>query len=51
MQRTRNTNKYSDLNGKTLLTKQITANENISAGTLPIGIYLLKIITNEGTIE
>jgi hypothetical protein len=41
----------SDLNGKTILTKQVIGNENISVGTLPKGVYILKVITNEGTIE
>ena len=41
----------SDLNGKTILTKQVIGNESISVGTLPKGLYILKVITNEGTIE
>ena len=41
----------SDLNGKIILLKQVFGNENISVGTLSKGIYILKIITNEGTIE
>ena len=40
-----------DLNGKTLLTKQITDNENISVSSLCKGVYILEITTNEGTIE
>ena len=40
-----------DLNGKTILTKQVIGNESISVGTLPKGLYILKIITNEGTFE
>jgi len=41
----------SDLNGKAILTKQVISNESISVGTLPKGMYILKVITNEGTIE
>ena len=40
----------SDLNGKTILSKQVISNESISVGTLPKGIYILKVITNEGTV-
>jgi hypothetical protein len=36
---------------KTLLTKQITGNENISVSSLSKGVYILEITTNEGTIE
>jgi hypothetical protein len=39
-----------DLNGKNLLTKQIKGNENISVSSLSIGIYMLEIKTNEGSI-
>jgi hypothetical protein len=38
-----------DLNGKTLLSKQIKENENISVQTLSNGIYCAKITTNKGT--
>ena len=41
----------SNLNGKTLLTKQITGSENISVFNLTIGMYIAKIITKEGTFE
>lgn len=37
-----------DLNGKTLLTKQITANVNISVSQLSKGVYVLEFTTNEG---
>ena len=41
----------SDLNGKAILSKQVISNESITLGTLPKGLYILKVITNEGTIE
>ncbi len=41
----------SDLNGKTLFSKQVLGNENISVVKLPKGRYIAKIITAEGTIE
>ena len=40
-----------DLNGKTIFSKQVVENENISVGTLPKGVYIAKLITNNGTIE
>jgi len=40
-----------DLNGKTVLTKQITGNENISVSSLSKGVYILEITTSDGTIE
>lgn len=40
----------SDLNGRTLLTKQIKANENISVSSLSKGVYILEISTNERLI-
>jgi hypothetical protein len=40
-----------DLNGKTIFSKQVVVNENISVGMLPKGIYIAKIITNNGTTE
>jgi len=40
----------SDLNGRTLLLKQLTGNEIISVSMLPKGIYVTKLITIEGTI-
>ena len=41
---------FTDLNGKILLTKQVTGNETISVNNLPKGIYIVKIITSEGVI-
>lgn len=40
-----------DLNGKVMLSKQIINTENITVGTLSKGIYIVRIQTNEGTIE
>lgn len=40
-----------NLNGSVLLTKQITGNEYISLSTFPKGLYIVKLITSEGTIE
>jgi len=34
-----------------LITEKVTDNKLISIGTLTKGIYVVKIITNEGTIE
>ena len=42
---------FTDLNGKVLLTKQVTGNETISVNSLPKGIYIVKIISSEGLIE
>jgi hypothetical protein len=41
----------SDLNGKTVLTKQITGNENIAVSALPQGLYIVKLRTDESVIE
>jgi hypothetical protein len=41
----------TDINGKTLITKQIKGNENIEVGMLSKGMYLVKIITSDGIIE
>lgn len=41
----------SDLNGRELLSKRITDNENISVSEFPKGFYLVKIDTNEGSVE
>jgi hypothetical protein len=41
----------SDLNGRTLLTKVLTGNEYISISSLPQGLYIVKLITAEGTVE
>ena len=40
-----------DINGRMLITEKVTDNKLISIGTLTKGIYVVKIITNEGTIE
>jgi hypothetical protein len=40
-----------DLNSKTLLTKQVTGNEYVSISSFPKGLYVVKISTNNGTIE
>ncbi|MGV8828058.1 MAG: T9SS type A sorting domain-containing protein [Breznakibacter sp.] len=40
----------SDLNGKVVLTKIISAEEKIFVSDLSRGIYLIKIITSKGTI-
>ena len=40
-----------DMNGKTLLSKQVQANENISVSNFPKGLYLIRIHTKEGIIE
>lgn len=41
----------SDLNGKTVLTKQITCNENIAVSTLLKGLYIVKLKTDDSVIE
>ena len=41
----------SDINGKTLITKQITGNGNIDINKLPKGLYFINIITNDGIFE
>ena len=40
-----------DINGRMLITEKVTDNKLISVGTLTKGIYVVKIITKEGTIE
>jgi hypothetical protein len=35
-----------DINGKTLLTKQISGNEYVSISTYPKGLYIVKIATS-----
>lgn len=40
-----------DINGKMLLCKQVQANENISVSNFPKGIYIIRILTKEGTME
>jgi len=41
----------TDVNGKMLLTKQVTGNETITVNNLPQGMYIIKIITSEGMTE
>jgi len=43
--------KIKDLNGKALFTKQISSNEKISVSSLSMGIYILEVVTKEGTLE
>ena len=40
-----------DLNGKTLLTQQVAANDYVSIDSLPTGLYIVKITTDGVTIE
>ena len=40
-----------DLNGKILFSKQILANDFVSVNSLPKGLYIVKLTTNENTIE
>jgi DNA-binding beta-propeller fold protein YncE len=40
-----------DLNGRTLTTKILTGDEYVSIGSLPKGLYIVKLITAEGTVE
>ena len=39
-----------NLNGKAMLCKQVQPNENISISNFPTGLYVVRIITNDGTI-
>jgi len=39
-----------DLNGKIVLTEQVTNNRNVSINILPRGVYIIKIATPEGTV-
>jgi len=41
----------TDLNGRLLLTKHISGNESIPVGSLPRGVYVVRIITESGTIK
>jgi len=41
----------TDLNGKVLLTKQVSGNEPIPVGSLSPGLYFIKIITDEGIVK
>jgi len=43
--------KLVDINGRSVLTKQVTNNESVSVSTLPKGLYIIKLITDEGTVE
>jgi hypothetical protein len=43
--------KFIDLNGRILQVKQVIDKESISVSSLLKGMYILKIITSEGTIE
>lgn len=40
----------TDLNGKDILTKEISADEKVSINTLPNGMYIIKIVTIDGAI-
>ena len=40
-----------DINGKALFNKEIQADENISMGKCTKGMYIIRIITMNGTIE
>jgi len=40
-----------DLNGKVLIERQLSSNENISVKSLTNGLYLLRIETSEGVVE
>jgi len=39
-----------DMNGRAMLCKQVQSNENISISNFPTGLYVVRIITKEGTI-
>lgn len=41
----------SDINGKLLQTKLVTANEAVSVNSLPKGVYVVKLTTLNGTTE
>jgi len=43
--------KLLDMNGRLLLTKQVTDNDQISVNSLPQGLYIVKLITANGTVE
>jgi hypothetical protein len=40
-----------DINGKIVLTKQTSENENIDAGKLSKGLYIVKLSTVDGIIQ
>ena len=41
----------TDINGIEIFTRQVADNESISINNLLKGVYIVKIITNEGTVE
>ena len=41
----------TDINGKVFLTKQVTSIETVSLSTLPQGVYLVKITTDNGVVQ
>lgn len=40
-----------DINGKKLLEKQVSGNEKVSITNLPKGLYIVRIVSNNATIE
>jgi hypothetical protein len=40
----------TDLNGKIIFTKEISADENVYVTTLPSGIYIIRIETGSGAV-
>ncbi|MEI6754116.1 MAG: leucine-rich repeat protein [Paludibacter sp.] len=40
-----------DINGRLLLAKKVTDNESVSVCSLPKGLYIVKLITADGTLE
>ena len=43
--------KLTDINGKEMLTKQISDNETIFINTLPKGLYIVTLLSNSGVVE
>ena len=43
--------KLIDINGKIILIKQVTNNESVLVKNLLKGVYIVKIITDEETVE
>lgn len=41
----------TDINGKVVLSKEIIANESISVSSLPQGVYIVKLVTANGTVQ
>ena len=41
----------TNLNGNVLLTKQVTSNEFVSINSFPAGLYIVKIVTKDFSIE